>query len=394
MSLRKSLFWAHLAVGCLAGMVILTMSFTGVLLTYERQTVRWADRDLRVSHAADDARRLPMDVLLQRVTREPGASPSSVTLRANPADPVEVSMGRNRVYLVDPYSGKLLGARAPRTRAFLQKVEDIHRWLGTPPDQRTWGRAVTGACNLGFLLLVISGPFLWIPRRWTRQTVRAIAWFRGGASARARDFNWHNTIGIWTAVPLLVIVASGVVMSYPWANNLVYKLTGSEIPSTGGRPNGGPAGRGNARGRQDQAAAISTDALWDRALRQVPGWQSVTLRLPASPGGPYAFTIDAGNGGRPDRRSQLTLNGNAEVVRWEPFLSFNTGRQVRGWLRFLHTGEAGGIAGQTIAGLASMGAVVLVWTGISLSVRRLWSWRRRRSSQALREEREIATVTR
>jgi len=303
-------------------------------------------------------------------------------------------MGRDRVYLVDPYSGRLLGASAPRTRAFLQKMEDVHRWLGTPPDQRSWGRAVTGACNLGFLLLVISGPFLWIPRRWTRQSVRAIAWFRSGASARARDFNWHNTIGIWTAIPLLVIVASGVVMSYPWANNLVYKLTGSEVPSAGGRPNGGPAGRGNPRGRQDPASAISTDALWDRALRQVPDWQSVTLRLPASPRGPYAFTIDTGNGGRPDRRSQLTLNRSAEVVRWEPFSSFNTGRQVRGWLRFLHTGEAGGFAGQTIAGLAAMGAVVLVWTGISLSVRRLWSWRRRRSSQVLREEGEVATVTR
>jgi hypothetical protein len=34
MSLRKVLFWSHLAAGCAGGLIILTMSITGVLLTY------------------------------------------------------------------------------------------------------------------------------------------------------------------------------------------------------------------------------------------------------------------------------------------------------------------------------------------------------------------------
>jgi hypothetical protein len=36
------------------------------------------------------------------------------------------------------------------------------------------------------------------------------------------------------------------------------------------------------------------------------------------------------------------------------------------------------VIGQTIAGLASAGAVVLVWTGISLALRRFSAWRSRR----------------
>ena len=86
-----------------------------------------------------------------------------------------------------------------------------------------------------------------------------------------------------------------------------------------------------------------------------------------------AFTIDMGDGGRPDERSQLTLDRRTgDVVRWEPFSSYNTGRRVRAWLRFLHTGEAGGVAGETVAGsTATAGAVVLVWTGIWLACRRL-----------------------
>ena len=47
MTLRRVLFWAHLAVGVCAGLMILTMSVTGVLLTYERQLIEWSDRAYR-----------------------------------------------------------------------------------------------------------------------------------------------------------------------------------------------------------------------------------------------------------------------------------------------------------------------------------------------------------
>jgi hypothetical protein len=40
-------------------------------------------------------------------------------------------------------------------------------------------------------------------------------------------------------------------------------------------------------------------------------------------------------------------------------------------LRFGHTGEVFGLAGQTIAGLASLGALALGYTGLSLAIRRL-----------------------
>ena len=50
-----------------------------------------------------------------------------------------------------------------------------------------------------------------------------------------------------------------------------------------------------------------------------------------------------------------------------------------GWLRFIHTGEAFGLAGQTVAGLVSAGGAVLVYTGLALALRRLAAWRRRRA---------------
>ena len=42
--LRPFIFWPHLIAGVTAGVVILTMSVTGVLLAYEKQILAWADR--------------------------------------------------------------------------------------------------------------------------------------------------------------------------------------------------------------------------------------------------------------------------------------------------------------------------------------------------------------
>jgi uncharacterized iron-regulated membrane protein len=337
--------------------------------------------------------------MLDGITAHNGL-PSAITLRADRAAPAEVSFGRENVFFVDVYTGKIIGRASPRARSFFQSIENWHRWLGASNEHRPVGRAVTGACNLGFLFLVLSGPFLWLPRKWSWQNVKAVGLFRGGLSDRARDFNWHNVTGIWCALPLFVIVLGGVVMSYPWANNLLYRLTGNEVPAQTNGPRSETESRQtNGRRRTDGHSALQGErtpqleqpaqplaglnVLWQRAERQVPGWQSIALRMTASGRGPLTFTIDTGAGGRPDQRSQFTLDRyTGDVIRWEPFSSYNAGRRLRSWLRFLHTGEAGDIAGETVARIASTGAAALVWTGLSLACRRWLRWRRRRQSMA------------
>src|SRR5262245_46637832 len=134
MSVRKIIFWLHLTVGCAAGAVILIMSVTGVLLTYERQITSWANRGYR--SAVTRAARLPMEDMLARVIELNHALPSAVVLRADPAAPVEVSFGRDRVLLVDPHSGAILGEASPGVRAVFQRVEAWHRWLGASNNSR------------------------------------------------------------------------------------------------------------------------------------------------------------------------------------------------------------------------------------------------------------------
>lgn len=369
---RTVIFWLHLTAGLIAGSIVLIMSITGVLLMYEQQIVAWADRDLRPSAPPPGAARLGMERLLAGVIAErPGASPASVTVQAAPEEPVLVSLGREQSVYVDPFTGRVIGEGSQRVRAVLHGITDWHRWLGVEGEGRDTARAITGASNLAFLVLVISGFYLWVPRQWTRRQVRNVAWFRGGLSGKARDFNWHNTIGLWVFVPLFVIVLSAVFISYPWAGDLLYRALGEKVePRREGGPGGPPGGRGGEAAELD---LTGLNGLWAQAEQRVPGWQTITLRLPRSADAPVAFTILSGGRGRPDLRAQLSFDrATGEVASWQPYASQSTGRKVRAWMRWLHTGEAGGFLGQTLAGLASAGAAVLVWTGVALSWRRFF----------------------
>ena len=307
MKFRRLVFWLHLPVGVTAGLVILVMATTGVLLTYERQITAWADRGYRSTPPAPGAEHLSIETLLARFREaRPGLLPTSVSLRAEPAAPAAVALGRESTLYVDAYTGAVLGEGSKSVRGFFRAAQDWHRWLGRQGESRETARAVTGASNLAFLFLVISGFTLWWPRLWTRTNLRSVTLFGRGLGGRARDFNWHNVIGFWSALPLFFIVFTGVVMAYPWANGLLFRATGNEPPRP---PAGGPRGREAAPAADLSLAGF--DRLWARAERQVAGWQSLTLRLPATAEAPVVFAIDQGEGGRPDRSSSPSIGERA-----------------------------------------------------------------------------------
>lgn len=377
-SVRSLIFWPHLVAGVLAGAVILVMSVTGVLLTYEKQMIAWAD-SATLPQDTPVRQRLAPELLVAEIRERAGAAPTSLAAAADPHRPVLASVSQ-KTLLVDPYSGAVLGESAPRLRRFFRQVTDWHRWLARSGEQRVAGRAITGWSNVVFLFLVLSGMYLWLPRVWSLRHFRAVAWFGRGLTGKARDFNWHHVIGIWCAIPLALIVASAMPISFPWANALVYRLVGEAPPQ--------PAARGTASAGTSRQASIAELAVtglneaWARAQQQVPDWKTLSLRIPASSDAPFIFTIDRGTAGQPQYRGILTVSRDGAPPRWDTFASQTAGRRLRSISRFLHTGEVLGMAGQTVAGLATLGGIFLVWTGIALAIRRALAARRRRERQA------------
>jgi uncharacterized iron-regulated membrane protein len=435
---RKTLFWIHLIAGLISGLSIALMCFTGTVLAFEKEIVAWAERDARRVEAPATATRLPLDELQRRVrAAQPEARIASIVIQNDPAAAIAFSSGRAGGFYVNPYTGEI---RQPVSRAvadFMHTMVDLHRYLGFHGEHsRPVGKLINGICNLAFFVLAVTGLYLWMPRTWSWRAIRPIIWFRQNTTGKARDFNWHNAIGFWSAPILIMLTLTAVPISFQWGGRLINQITGTPPSATPTGPGGQIAPSVDVSPPAPGAIPLSHDALLAAAQAAVPQWQTLTLRLgtPAGRGGrggtapanpaaagsnsptptdaPARSTRTSPSAGSPTENRQPPAPGAAAarggdsrpgtpqaltfairehgtwprtattnltldpftgaVLRRTGYAELNAAQQVRAWTRFLHTGEAVGPFGQALAGLASLGGVFLVYTGFALSWRRFF----------------------
>lgn len=357
--IRKIIFWFHLVCGLTAGCVILSMAVTGVLLGFESQIVEFAERNQRYVEVPAAREVLNSEKLIELASVSyPEEHASAITVFYNPARSVLVQFGRGKSVYINPYTGAVLGGSS-KTHDFMHWVERWHRWLGN----KEFGQPITGFCNAVFLLLGISGIYLWWPRNGSRAAFSRIVWFQKDLKGKARDWNWHNVIGLWTWPFLIITTTTGLIMSYSWANDLLFQIADGEKPAA--RAPRQSEGKG-----RPTVAPHNLDSLIDLARVQIPVWESVNVRFQTEMDKPVQISITEKS--RPVRkRSVMTVNpSSGDIKKWEPYSEQSLGRRLRGWVKPLHTGEAAGLAGQTMSSLAAFGWIVLVYTGFALAWRR------------------------
>jgi len=428
---KKVVFWLHLSAGLLAGLVVLVLAVTGVIMSFERQIL---EANTGVTVKQGPATVGPEAILAAQAEAKPAAS--GVTFNSDPEKPAVVQFGRGKSLFVDPYTAESLGEGNATLKKFFAWTLTLHRWLAQEGDTREVGKNIIGVGNLVFLFLVVSGLWLWFPKRWTRKGLKAITTLQFRLKGRARDWNWHNVFGFWACIPLFFIVVTGAIMSYGWASNLIYLAVGETPPpprGQGGPPGGGgrPAGAGAAEGGErrgprpeggmreagagertaeggerrgpppeggmarergqrpaggaehshdhdhDEPVSLAgLDAALVAVKKDFPEWQTIQVSPPK--GRTAQLSVSMSHRGRPDLRRQVTVDlDTAAITKNEGIESQSTGRKIRTFVRWVHTGEALGWFGQALMGLAALSAIILVWTGFALSWRRFFKKRKK-----------------
>ncbi|MFV0388860.1 MAG: PepSY-associated TM helix domain-containing protein [Pyrinomonadaceae bacterium] len=371
---RDVIFWIHLLCGTFAGVFIFVMCVTGALIAFEKNIINFAERDMQYVSppVAGTQQMATSEILTKLVSRVPDVKPSGITIKDNPNAALVVSTGREGKFYVNPYTGEITGTGAKNWEAFFEFNEDLHRRLAFEGDARAYGKWVNDAANFLFAILAITGIYIWFPRKLRWKSVRPVIWFKTDSRGKARNFNWHNTIGFWTSLVLIILTVTGIVISYKWASDLVYTITGNSAPPrTERRPSNG----------NDETRAFSIPANLDQLVLDAKNhgqWKAISLTLPVEK--VAQFNVEEGIYWNRFARSTLTLNAQSgEVETWKPYSSQNSGQKLRSWIRFTHTGESFGLFGQFIAFLACIGGAFLVWTGFSLALTRFKNWRLRKN---------------
>lgn len=223
----------------------------------------------------------------------------------------------------------------------------------------TLGAWILGVSSAYLFANLILGMYLAWPRRGAWR--RALFPGRSGSLA-ARRHAWHRMLGLWVAIPVLVVVGTGVLLELK--DNL------PRLSSTDVAPVAAPAPA--RRGLATQALRIGPGDAIARALRRYPG--STLSGLSMSHGADPWYRI------RVRRTHELPQIIGATTL----LVSRADGRVLEPpmpqpvWLQRLldaayplHTGQAGGLAGRIV--------VLLLGVALSaLSVLGFGAWHARR----------------
>jgi len=375
---RSFLFWLHLAAGLISGISIGIMCFTGTVLAFEKELIAWSERDARRAEPpTGNAPRLPLEQLRERLRQaRPDAPAASVVLQNDPAAAVAFAAGRSGGNYVNPYTGEVRQPASTAMSSFMRTVTDLHRYLGlSGAESRPLGKLINGVCNLAFFVLAVTGLYLWMPRSWTWRAVWPVIWFRQNRTGKARDFNWHNTIGFWTAPVLIVLTLTAVPISFRWGGTLINQLTGT--PATAAPQRGAQATPAIAvTPPAPDAKPLQADALVQAVTTAYPTWRTLTLRLDGGERQAAMFTVRTRDSWPRTANTTVAVDPyTGAIMKRSGYAELPAAQQVRAWTRFLHTGEALGWIGQLVAGIACLGGCFLVYTGFALSWRRFFGRR-------------------
>ncbi len=376
--IRKTVFWLHLIAGVISGVAIAVMCFTGSVLAFEKELVAWAERDARRVTVPSASARLTLEQLQAKLSAaQPEARTASIVVPHDPSHAIAFAFatGRTGTYYLNPYTGEVRQPQSTTMASFMRTMLTWHRYLGfTGETTRPRGKLINGIANVAFCVLAITGLYLWMPRTWAWRAVQPVIWFRPNATSKARDFNWHNTIGFWSAPILIALTLTAMPISFRWAGSFLYTVTGTPLPASGPQSSGAAAPVAEFPAPPAGATPLNADALLAAAQRELPRWQIVTIR-PHAPGSKQPASLTVREHATWPRTALTTLQFDpftGRLLRRDGYADLPPARQLRAWTRFLHTGEALGLFAQFLAGLACVGGCFLVYTGFALTVRRFF----------------------
>ena len=342
---------------------------TGVGLTYERQMIQSAQQADFPKSPSENAVRMSIDNVIKVAQEFKTEKPLSISFSNENNSPFVIKEGRKTLAYLNPFTGEEITTPGYETKVFLGKLRAFHRWLTLDGKFSETGRWVNGIANVIFFLLAITGLYLWLPSKFNKRAFKQkLIVTNDHKSSQSRDYQWHNTFGFYMAPLLIVITFTAFFFSFKWPGNTLKSYVSSQAEKFP---------EPTALTLEEREKQLSMQALLTEVEKANTQWQTLNFSLNNSPQSIQTFQMDMGNGGEPTKRKTVFVNTlNGHIVAVKNFDDNSTYRKVRSYIRFLHTGEMYGLIGQTLAGLASLFACLLVYTGISMSFRR---WQRSRS---------------
>ena len=235
---KKITGWLHLWIGLVTGVVVLIVSITGCIYVFNEEIFNTVNRDIVYVQKAGQSKPVSELLAIAQQAVGPGKVLSNVKISAdnksyvfsgfkvNKKEKINLWYFSQFEYLddvyVNQYTGKVLGIIDVRYE-FFNIVEQLHRQLLLV---KPIGSLIVGSCILLFLVMLISGFILWLPKNY-KQFKRSIT-IKWNAKWKRVNYDLHNSLGLYVLPVAMLIAITGLVWSFKWWETGIYKLLGDK----------------------------------------------------------------------------------------------------------------------------------------------------------------------
>jgi len=365
---RKLINDLHLWLGVASSLILFVVCLTGTIYTFRTEIEEMIEPQKYNIKAADE--KYDIAELITMVEAETQGKVNRIGFTEKVSRPYEINIKtsdedrRGTNFMVNPYTGEVLGDTKGPASEFFMTVFKLHRWLLL--DMKI-GRPIVGVATLIFTFLCISGLILWLPKK-----IKGWKSFKPGmkimwrAKWKRLNHDLHNTLGFYSLIFLLIMCLTGLTWSFEWYNNGLYKLlTGKEREQRGG---------GRDRGGKGKEEALEPIISYEEALaianEHLPYDGKTIITKPQEKG--YEITKYNKDRFNVEASDKLTINAQTGVVeKTELFDDLKLGEKISKQIKGLHLGTTYGMFSKIIYFITCLIATTLPVTGIFIWINKM-----------------------
>ena len=261
---------------------------------------------------------------------------------------------------LNPYSGAVIQVDNHMT-GFFAFILKGHMRLWLP---KSIGEQVVGVSILLFIIIIISGFILWLPKKRKNLKQRITFDWKKTTRWKRKNFDLHTVIGFYICSLALIIAFTGSLMSYNWLMYITYKSTGGEKSVFFNIPENKSALQTNT------SAILPIDRLIPLLKKENPEADSFELHYPESD--TTSIYVEVGNSKGLHYDADFRFfdqNTLQEIETPSIYGKYKNAKFADKLIRMnydIHIGAIGGIIGKIIAFIISLLTASLPVTGTLL----------------------------
>ncbi|WP_299432080.1 PepSY-associated TM helix domain-containing protein [uncultured Maribacter sp.] len=360
--MKKVIFQLHKILGLATGIVVFIVSITGCCWAFREEIESLYD-DYKKVEIQDKAILTPTQAkkIAEKVLPE-NTIHGTIFKKAGDAIEVIFYNAEPEFYqsvFLNPYTGKVIQIDN-HLSGFFAFILKGHMRLWLP---KYIGEQVVGASILIFILIIISGFILWVPKKRKNLKQRLKFDWKDTTKWKRKNFDLHTVVGFYICSLALILAFTGSMISYNWLKYVVYIASGGEketrfiIPKNTSEP------------VMDEKT-VPMDFLITKLLKESSEAESFELHYPKTK--EESIYIEVSNNKSTFYDSDFRFfdqNTLEELETTSIYGKYKNAKVADKILRMhydIHIGAIGGIFGKIITFLVSLLTATLPVTGILL----------------------------